>query len=184
MRNELTDLLPEERQHALSRGYLIRFVTVAALMLTALTLAAAVLLVPSYLFLVENEKAKEARLASIESTLPSDDERSLSERLAALSQNAATLAALEHRPSASAIVRGLLAVPHPGASVSRLSYLPASGKKSGTLAVSGAATTRDSLRAYQLALQGAPFALSADLPVSAYAKDSGISFVITVTLAP
>jgi len=48
----------------------------------------------------------------------------------------------------------------------------------------GIAATRDALRNYQIALQNAAFARAADLPVSAYAKDSNISFNITITLKP
>jgi hypothetical protein len=58
------------------------------------------------------------------------------------------------------------------------------GKAPGTLSVSGIAVTRGALRAYQLALQSAPFAVAANLPVSAYAKDTDIAFTITVTLTP
>ena len=184
MRSELTNLLPLERRRALRRNYFLRLGVVALLFASALTLAAAVLLLPTYVFLANSYRAKEARLANVESTLSSSDETALSARLAALSSDAATLVALGNAPSASAIIRAALATSRPGVTLSSISYTPATGTAPGTLALSGTAASRDALRSYQLALQGASFALSADLPVSAYAKDTNIAFTVTVTLVP
>lgn len=184
MDNDRINLLPPERQRALSREYALRLVTVAALLLTALTLCAAILLAPTYVFLAKSAVAKKEQLSSIESAFSTADEKALSAHLAALASGTALLAALARSPSASATVREALAVPHPGVALTGLAYTAAAGKARGTLAISGAAATRDALRRYQIALEGAPFAASADLPVSAYAKEADISFTITLTLAP
>lgn len=184
MHNELINLLPAERARALSRDYTIRFVTVVALMVAALVLAAAALLLPSYVFLLNSENTKTNRLAAMESTPSSADEKSLSARLTALTAEAATLVKLGNSPSVSSTMRQTLMVPHPGIVLVGLSYTAAKGKSSGTLVVSGVAATRYALRGYQLALQSAPLALSANLPVSAYAKDAQIQFAITLILAP
>lgn len=184
MYNELTDLLPPERREALSREYYLRLGVVAVSFVTALVLISMVLLVPTYLFLTTSANAKETRLAAINATLTSSNEGSLTARLTALSSNAATLSALAQAPSASAAIRSILALSRPGITLSAFTYTPAGGKKNAVIAISGTAATRDALRNYQLALSGAPAVLSADLPVSAYAKDSDISFTITMTLAP
>ena len=184
MYNELTNLLPSERQKALSRDYFFRLGVVSVVLMSILVLAAAVLLVPTYVFLVKSISAKETRLATIESVLSSADEATLSTRLTALTNDATILMALADAPSASVVVRSVLAVSRLGVTLSSFTYTPAAGKTPGTLLVSGIAATRDSLRSYQLALQSAPFTLSAALPVSAYAKDSGITFTVTVILAP
>lgn len=195
MPDHLTNLLPPERRRAIRRDYFLRFGTVVALFATVLIIAAAALLAPTYVFLARSVAAKEARLASMRSALSSPDDVALSARLAALKSDADALAALAGAPSASAIVRAALAVSRPGVALSGFEYAPATearpgtpGTKSdvvlGTLAVSGTASTRDALRGYQLALERATFARSADLPVSTYAKDRNIPFTITVTLAP
>jgi len=184
MNNELTNLLPRERQRILSRDYILRIGVIVAVLATVLILSLAVLLIPTYVFLSGNASAKKVNLARIESSLSSADEVVLSERLTTLSENAAALAALSNAPSASATIRKILSVPRPGIILSGLSFIPSTGKSSGTVIISGSSATRDSLRSYQLALQGAPLATSAVLPVSAYAKDSNIAFTITVTLAP
>jgi len=184
MHNELTNLLPPDRQYALRRDYFIRLGVVATLITTCLFVAAAVLLLPTYVFLVDSAGAEKTHLASIEATARSSEEVALSEQLSMLSSNAATLSSLANAFSVSAMMRSILAISRPGVTLSGFSYSPTSSKKSGTLSISGVAVTRDSLRSYQLALQNSPLSKSADLPVSAYAKDSNIAFTITITLAP
>lgn len=184
MHNERTNLLPQERQRALSRDYILKISVVTAVLTTALVFSAGVLLIPMYVFLNGSVNAKKVTLANIESTFSSTDEVALRNRLTALSESAATLAAHSNVPSASAMIRNILSVSRPGITLSGLSFAPSAGNNSGTVTVSGLSSTRDSLRNYQLALQGAPFTRSATLPVSAYAKDSDIAFVITITLTP
>lgn len=184
MDNEITNLLPQERQRTLSREYILRLSTVSALLATVLAVVAGLLLLPTYVFLTQSAATKQAHLASIQSVLSASNEIELSARLAALSNAATILAALGRAPLASTVLRATLAVPHPGVKLSGLTYTPAASDSHGTIAISGVAATREALRTYQLALQSDPFASVADVPVSAYAKDADIGFVITVTLAP
>ncbi|MFZ2167909.1 MAG: hypothetical protein WAV50_03525 [Minisyncoccia bacterium] len=184
MRNNLTNLLPPERQESLAREYRFRFGVVATEIFITLVVVATVLLIPTYVFLAKNVQAKETRLANMKTTLSSSDEMALSARLVALSNDATSLISLSKRPSASSIIRSVLAVSRPGVTVSGISYTPPAGKSPSTIALNGTAATREALRRYQLALQDAPSVLSADLPVSAYAKDTNIIFTITVILAP
>lgn len=184
MRNDLTNLLPSERRGALTREYFLRLGVVGLVMASLLVVAAMILLLPTYLFLTDNARTKEAHLAAVTSALASTDQAALIARLSALSGNAAILSALAKAPSASGYLRSVLALSRPGITLSDFAYAPAGGMSAGTLAVSGTAATRDALRSYQLALESAPFVRSADLPVSAYARDSNISFTITITLAP
>ena len=179
---ELTTLLPSDRERTIRREYFIRLATIAILGAAALTLAAAALLAPSYAFLLTQEKNKTDRLALLESTLVSADEAALSARLAALSADANQLTKLGEHESVMSRIQAVLSVDHSGVAVTNIAYSPTSGK-AGTIAISGTATTRNALRAYQLALAGAAFSAGADLPVSAYAKDADIPFTITVTLA-
>ncbi len=185
MSSELTNLLPSQRRRASAREYRFRLGVVALMLLVALTSVAAVLLVPTYIFLAGSAGAKSARLKGLQSALSSSDEKVLSARLKALSDDTAALIALSDKPTASSILRAALAVDRPDVTLSGFTYAPATTKgTSGTLSLSGTAATRDALRSYQLALQSAPFVRSADLPVSVYAKDTDITFTITITLAP
>ncbi len=181
MRNRYTDLLPPERKRALRRDYFLRVGVVSLSMATALVAVYSVLLIPSYLFLSSTAKTKSARLAELTHSLAASDEVQLSTRLAALSKDAGTLLALGSEPSVTGQFSALLAVARPGITISQIAYTPPSAS-AGQIVVSGVAVTRDSLRQYQIALQAAPFATSADLPVSAYAQNADIPFAITITL--
>jgi len=184
MHKELTNLLPLARQHAVRRDYFVRLAVIMLWFVSALTLAAAVLLIPTYVFLVGSASGKEARLATINATLSSADESALSARLLALSQNAKTLTTLADVPSVSGIIREMLMIGRPGITISGLQYTPPSGKNLGAMTISGVAATRDALRKYQLALSSSSLVRTADLPVSAYAKDSDIEFTISIKLVP
>lgn len=184
MHSEYTNLIPPERQRAFRHDYFIRLGVVATALAVSLVLAAAVLLLPTYVLLAESAKTEKARLAGIQSTASSSDEAILSAQLTALSNNAATLLSLAKTRSVSPIISTVLAISRSGVTLSGFAYALNKNKGLATIAVSGTAATRDALRSYQIALQGAPFARSADLPVSAYAKDADIAFTITITLVP
>ncbi len=184
MSDGLTNLLPSERRVRVAREYRYRLGVIIASLITLLSFAAAVLLLPTYVFLTGSVAAKSVRLASIRTSLSSSDQASLSARLSVLSSDTAALTALSSASSASGVIRAILAVSRPGITLSGFTYAPASDDKAGTIALSGMAATRDALRSYQLALQEAPLVRSADLPVSAYAKDTNILFTVTTTLAP
>lgn len=183
MYNELTNLLPAERQHSISRDYVLRIIVVSAWLLTAITGIAAMLLLPSYVFLSSSSGAKEMRLANIKSTISSADEVEFATRLTKLSNNMAILTDLTNASSASTVTRTMLAVARSGIILSGLNYTPATTKNPGKLILSGTAETRAALRNYQLALESVPIVRSAALPISAYAKDTDVTFTITVSLA-
>lgn len=184
MHNELTNLLPAERQKTVARNYFLRFGVVAVWFVSALAFVAMLLLIPTYVLLINSVQVKQNYLSSANSSVSPAEVNSLSGRLATLNANVASLAALAKAPSVSALLQRVLAIPRPGITLSNFTYTPASPGKLATLVVSGTSATRDALRNYQLALQNAPFSQSAALPVSAYAKDSDIGFSITITLAP
>jgi hypothetical protein len=141
-----------------------------------------VFLMPAYVYLHAETTERMVHLAAIEAGLKSGEDAALEARITALSKNADLLASLADAPSAISVIRAALDVSRPGISLTGLNASPAQGAKSGTLLLAGIADTRDQLRAYQLALLAEPFVKIADLPISVYAKDSDISFVITITL--
>jgi hypothetical protein len=176
--SNLTNLLPRERRQALSRDFLLRLGVVAVALVTMLVLSAALLLIPTYVFLDTSAETKRAHLATIEKTLSSREEEGLSARLALLSSNTAKLSTLASTPSVSALARAILALPRPG------SYTSGAGDAPTTLVLSGSSMTREALRKYQVTLQDVPEVASATLPVSSYADDANIAFAITITLSP
>ena len=180
----LTDLLPQERRHKEQNDYLLRLGVVAALVATVLVVVAAVLLVPTYLFLSQEVQSRQAQLVRVEAALSAAGDSALSTQLAALTSDTTRLSGLKAAPRATAAITEALGVPRSGVTLSGFSYIPPTNGQPGTLTLTGAATTRIALQNYQTALQGSSFAAGVNLPVSAYAKDANIPFVITVTLAP
>jgi hypothetical protein len=183
MPDNRTDLLPRERRKALAQNYKMRLAVVVLIFATILSLVTILLSIPAYVLLAGSAASKEAQLTKLNATA-SSSAATLPARLALLGHVSEELAASAKAPSASVLIRSVLAIGRSGIALSALSYTPAKDKSPGTLAVTGTAATRESLRAYQIALQGAPFALSADLPVSAFAKDNDILFTVNVTLHP
>ena len=184
MHNLLTNLLPPERLANVRREYFLRLGVVATMLAACLVVVAAALLVPTYVYLSATMEAKANRLAGVEKTLSSSEESALSARLATLAEDAATLSKLKGSASATETVRAALEVAHPGVSLTGVNYVAAAGKSPATVALTGTAKNRDALRSYQLALQGASFVKSADLPVSVFAKSTDIEFTVTLTLRP
>lgn len=184
MSHKPTNLLPLSRQKQFVREYLFRFGVVLVALFIMLLATAAVLLVPTYIYLVTNTPVKEAHLAEIKSTLASADDAALGARLSSLANDASALLSLSDRSRASARIRAMLGVSRPGITLSGLSYTSGVDKNPNTLSLTGRAMTRDALRSYQLALQSTPAVLSVDLPISAYAKDTNSAFTITLSLAP
>ena len=184
MPSDYTNLMPHERKRALSRDYYIRLSVLGLWCVTTLAVIAGILTIPTYIYLTHSAEAKQVQLAAIEAKSSATNEANLSVRLAALTHSAEALSKLGKSSSVSSIIRSALAIPRPGVTLSALSYTPLSGKTPASIVISGTASTRDALRNYQIAIQNASFTKSADLPVSAYAKDSSIPFSISITLAP
>ncbi len=182
--NLLLNLLPPERMQHLLRAYHVRLAVVGLLFGTSLIAVAALLLLPAYRFATDSLQAQRVLLESREAAATTA-QPDLTERLEALEHNEKLLLALRGVPSASATIRQTLEVPHVGVRVVSISYTPPTEKQTSiALIVSGIATSRDALQAYERAFKAAPFVTSVNLPLSAYAKDTAIPFAITITFAP
>lgn len=187
MMDELTNLLPLDRQKTLRRWYFMREFVVATILVTLLIGTAAILLLPTYVYLTKSADEKQARLIATGNLVSSADQKELTKRLGALTSNAKILAELKDAYGVGHLITDVLAVARLGVILEGFTYAPATTapkKAAATLAVSGKAATRDALRTYQLALQGLPFIAAAVLPVSAYAQSIDIPFTIALTLKP
>jgi Tfp pilus assembly protein PilN len=181
MHPERTNLLPEERVRTLQREYFARLLVVALLLTAVVIGLAGVMLLPTHVFLRDAIAERTEELAAISDEAASAEELAFEARLASLAESTKRITELSSVVSPSKIFSEILLAPRSNIVLTGLSFTV--GTKDGTVAVvNGRAKTRNDLRAYQLVLQGMPFAASASLPVSAYAKDADIDFVITITL--
>ncbi len=179
MSAELTNLLPPERIRAFRQNYYFRLGTAAAALVALLAVAHAALLFPAYLYLHESVELERAHLAELAANLASSGEGEMQARLARLEADSARIVTLSSSPSSAAAIKAILALPHAGITVSGFTFHAPSPE--GRITITGTAATRESLRQYALAASSLPFAKSADLPLSAYAKESDIPFTITLT---
>lgn len=187
MKFELTNLLSSDRIRAFRRQYFMRLGTVLVFAGALLVGIQAVLLAPTFIYANEQAEIHRARIAGLTGAGDTAGERSVSERLALVSENATRAVALSSAPTASAALRGVLALPRPGILVTRFALeTPKSSEVPGRMTLSGVAASRDALRQYHAALRSLSFVTEANLPLGAYALDSEIPFTITITgsLAP
>lgn len=190
MSHELTNLLPPERQRRLAREYYLHLATVSVWSLVVIVAFGIAFLAPSFLYVEDEMRARQARIDSMNQNLAGTSGQSANTELASLSASAQYLTRLASTTTASAALRGVLGVPRNGIVLTGITYsLPVATTghaPSGSMTLTGTAATRESLRAYVAALSALPYVSNANLPISAYAKDANIPFSITLTgsLAP
>lgn len=179
--SELSNLLPASKRRALRREYFVRLVTVAFGLATLLVAVLCVLLIPSYIYAQAETAREQAQLDQIASSATSAQERSVNDQINSVKADIAYLGRLATQPTASNAIRAILAVPHPGVTISGFTYTAPSATAQAQMGITGTASTRDTLRAYVSSLGQLPYVSNADLPISAYAKDSAIPFTVTLT---
>ncbi len=181
MHRELLNLLPADRARRAKRDYFIRLGVVSLVALAGVVIASGALLVPTYLYVNQQVAMRQERIATLDSELGATQGKETSKRLAALGSTAGYLARLATTTTATAALRGVLATPRAGITLSGFTYAAPAGAAKGKMSVKGVAATRESLRAYNDALTALPFVSLVDLPISAYAKERDIPFVITLS---
>lgn len=180
MEPKLTNLLPQERAHALRQLYFLRLTVVALLVLSGVAVVHGVLLLPSYLYLQSQVAERESSLERLTTTLAGSEEQEIGMRVAALAADSAHLARLSSVPKASAAVSAIIKLPRSGIRLTGFSFAP-KDEADATMTVSGIASTRENLRRFEQLLAAEAYVTKADLPISAYAKESDIAFTITLT---
>lgn len=181
MHPELTNLLPHDRSKKMQREYYVRLGTVIVSALSAVVLGSGALLIPSYLYLQSQITAEQAHNADLDARLATSNGKEASARLSLLTQDANYLARLATTSAATASIRSVLMLPRPGIVLSGFTYAPASKGPNGKMTIAGTAATREMLRAYVQTLGTVPFVTTVDLPISSYAKERDIPFIITLT---
>jgi Tfp pilus assembly protein PilN len=182
MHSELTNLLPSHNRKAFRQEYFIRLATVAVLCLVCVVIAQAAFLLPSYLYERELVVERTADLQRLSASLATAQEQEAQSQRTSLKAKADFLTNLPKTPTASTVLRAVLAVPRPGVTLTGITFGTVGAAAGGrTMQLSGVADTREHLRSYDTSMGALPFVSSADLPISDYAKDSTIPFTITLT---
>jgi Tfp pilus assembly protein PilN len=177
---DLIDLLPQDRAQSVRRNYFLRLASLGALALAALAVLHGVLLIPAYAYVSQDIRAKETRLSALSSSDLTPSETAASAQLGSLTTDATYLGRLSALPTMSGATSLVLSVPHPGIALNSFSLTPSSDGSSLVMTVAGVASTREALHDYVDALEAEPWVKTADLPISAYAADTNVSFTITL----
>lgn len=178
MSAELTNFLPDDRKRAGRADYRYRLTALALAGLGILVVVHGILLIPSYMYLSDKADAERSRIAEFDAADAQSNGTGSASALAHAESDAGRLLAVASSTPASDLFRAVLAVPRSGITVVSFSY---SAGVSPQMVITGIATTRDALRAYDLSLSALPYVKDASLPLSAFAKDSDIDFSITLT---
>lgn len=179
--SELSDLLPERKKRGLRREYFVRLITTAFGLAILLIIVHSILLVPSYLYAHAQAAREQETLDRIVSSASSAQERGVNAQINAVQADIKYLGRLASLPTASNAVRAVLVVPHPGVTLSGFTFSAPTNTGQARMTITGTASTRDTLRAYVASLGELSYVSKADLPISAYAKDSAIPFTVTLT---
>lgn len=179
MTRDLTNLLPADRARSLRAVYFVRLAVIAVLLLAGVAVVHGVLLLPSYLFVQHEVDERRTELALLSERLAGTEEKEVSARVEALGTDAAYLASLAATPKASAAIRAVINLPREGVRLMGFSFM--TNTEGASMTVSGVASTRESLRRFEQTLAAEPYIEAADLPISAYAKERDIPFMITLT---
>lgn len=179
MITERTNLLPSVRARSLRRLYFMRLAVVGVSLFVAVVFIHGVLLLPSYLYLKDQVHERMTTLEALAQTLSGSEEQEVNARVSALGEESTYLAELADTPKASAAISAVIMLPRPGITLRGFSFAP--GEGGAKMSVSGVATTRESLRSFERALADQPYVTATDLPISAYAKERDIDFVISLT---
>ncbi|HYE22887.1 MAG TPA: hypothetical protein VEA92_00330 [Candidatus Paceibacterota bacterium] len=180
MSRELTNLLPPEKRRAFTREYFMRLATVTLSLFGVAILMGAAMLVPPYLAFSQELRVKEADLARLNALLDNAQEKEVGERLTRLSDDVEHLSRLKTQSSGTSAVRAVLAVPHEDIRITHIAFTP-SPDGTHTMNISGTAGTRSALQNYDQALAALPFIEATNLPISTYAKEIDLEFIITLT---
>jgi len=175
------NLLPEMRKDSLRRAYLMRFFVVSVLVLFGVLIIQVVGMVPSYVYVEQQQRMYEAELAGLGEKLAGFEEKGIQERVSTLEARAVALQEIANASTASSVFRAVVAVPHAGIKIERLSFTRGRGDVTPSLVIAGVAASRSTLSSYANALSLLPYVTHADLPISAFAKEIDIPFSLTLT---
>ncbi len=181
MNPNLINLLPKENVRQFRRTYFYRLATVATLAGIFVLFVNALFLFPSYLLTRNQVEIEVKTLAELNQKMNSSEGKGATQRIATLRESITQLEQLKNAPKGSALLRGILAVSHPGITLSSFIVAPPSAGVTGKVTFSGTAKDRDVLRMYTSELGKLSYVSTVDLPISVYAKETEIPFTITLT---
>jgi hypothetical protein len=186
----MSNLIPPHGRTLVHREYIARLVSVYALMIAVVVIAAATLLMPQYLFVQARQETIEASRHS-----EADSETAFKEHeklITDMNSLVRELNALAPSLPVTEVLRTLDDVPRTGVRVTGFQFpkgdywnpaAPPDQSMNPVFQMTGQATSRATLASFRGALEATPLIETAQVPLSDLARDTNLTFTMTVTLS-
>ena len=177
----MINFLPPEAKSAVKREYMLRTISVWALLLTAVAAVITAFLLPTYVLLLRQVDALELDAVRTEGNSNKHLYQAARTALEKAQTLAEALAVIPAGPTAYEVLRAIQAVQTDSITLSGFSY-EHNGTSVSAVTVRGTAATREALVEFSSALEREPLFARATVPVAALAKDRDLPFTLSVTL--
>lgn len=178
----MINFLPPEAKSAVKREYVVRTISVWALLLAIVALVGAVLLLPTYVLLTREFDALAIEVVRTENDASTQAYEAAHTALEKAYTLALQLGVVFRGPTASEVLREVQKVQLSPITISGFSY-EHTGTKVEKVEIRGIAATREALAEFSAALERNPLFARAVVPVSDLAEDHNLSFTLTIALA-
>ncbi len=176
----MINLISPDARRRITTEYWVRVITVWLFLLTVAAMLAGAFLLPPYMLVTSQVRSFVAEAEAAKALVANGD--GTARALIIASDQARLLIDAERTLRFTAIIDELVQVVDEGIVVREYNFLrTASGVA--PVQVGGVAETRQSLAAFRDALLAQPLVTAVDLPISSFAKDRDIQFLITLTIA-
>lgn len=178
----MLNLLPKDQKNKIAREYRVRFWVVALALALAGEVISLVLLFPSYLTVQTQIKILDSESASIKAQNLSAETSKLSEDVRQANNYLNIFAATSSPVGVVSAFQNIVDVRDKTVRIGSFFYKAVNGRQQ--VVISGNANSRQSLLDFAKKLKNQPGVVSADLPVSDFAKAQNIDFSINILMNP
>lgn len=175
------NLLPQNRKDEIRRTYRMRLVVVALLLFLAIETVSILLLLPSYIISRENTDSARQNLATLQNRLKKTDVETLTKEMRKTKERLDFLKTASTTTRVTDILAASLGKRPAGLSVREVH----AGKNGAfwNVELRGIAENREMLRSFARELRTSPVFSSVEVPVSSFAKEVELNFVVELVSA-
>jgi hypothetical protein len=176
----MINLIPPDARRRITTEYWVRVITVWLFLLTVAAMLTGAFLLPPYMLVTSQVRSFVAEAEAAKALVANGDVTARA--LIVAGDQARLLIEAERTPRFTAIIDELLQVVDEGIVV-REYYFSRTASGVAPVQLGGVAATRQTLAAFRDALLAQPAVAAVDLPISSFAKDRDIEFMLTLTIA-
>lgn len=179
----MINFLPPEAKSAVKREYIVRTMSVWALLLAVVTAVWALLLAPTYILLMQELGALGLEVVRMEDARGAQAYAAARAELEKAQLLARELNAAPGGHTASTVLEHIQEAQTSSITLSGFSY-EYTGAVAKSVTVRGVAATRETLIQFSAALERDPLFARADVPVSDLAEGRNLPFTLTIAFSP